>query len=75
MFPGGCDGPHKEDADKKGDEAFDDVMQLLKEKYRVTGAIPGQPSWPGMDESFNENKEALRKALREIIFTQDCIDW
>jgi hypothetical protein len=72
---GGCDGPHKDDADRRGDRSFEDVMQLLKEKYFVVGPISDKTEYPPLAKAWENDKDALRAALREIIFTQDCLDW
>ncbi len=68
-----CDGPSQEDAYRRADEAFPAIAAFLKERYGVD--VFEESVWPGLRVSAPKDLEALKSALREVFWNQDCNNW
>lgn len=87
----GCMGPNKDHADKQGEEAFAEIMELLKAKYDVQAPTPGSVvTWTGpngeemtvgrsiskqLNTQWFAAEEDLKKAICELIWCQRCCDF
>ncbi len=67
-----CMGPSQEYAFKQADEAYNDIVDLLKTRYYVyhNGVIGVIPEWKAEQE---ENFKKLRLLLKDIIWLDHCI--
>jgi len=69
-----CGGPSKEFAVIKSQEAFDDVIRMMKEKYQVSKpdmvlGIGIEKKW---QDDWDEEEEALRQVLADLFWTIDA---
>jgi len=69
-----CGGPSKEFAVIKSQEAFDDVIRMMKEKYQVSKpdmvlGIGIEKKW---QDDWDEEEEALRQVLADLFWTSDA---
>jgi hypothetical protein len=69
-------GPNKEYSIQRAEEAFEEIMYLLQDKYDATR--PGSDEW-NMFASFREDwdtaEKQLKEALVELIWTSDANNW
>lgn len=73
-----CDGPSKKYSDLCAKAAFEEIIQLLREKYQVTpsnycGIIRYIASNCEVDYKLEEQK--IKKALEEIFYLEACANW
>ena len=69
-----CGGPSKEFAIIRSQEAFDDVIRLMKDKYQVgrpeiTLGIGIEKKW---QDDWDREETALREALADLFWTNDA---
>ena len=65
-----CQGPFKEFSIIKSEQCFDDVMRLMKEKYRVERPDEwGHVSWR---DNWDEDEKVLRDALTNLFWHSDA---
>ena len=69
-----CGGPSKEFAVNKSQQAFDDIMRMMKEKYQVSKpdmvlGIGIEKKW---QEDWDEEEDALRQVLADMFWTSDA---
>lgn len=69
-----CDGPNKEYSYERGAKVYEEVMTFLKEKYRIED--PGREIYfPILREHWIIGAENLKKAIQEMVWNQDCVNW
>jgi len=69
-----CGGPSKEFAVIKSQEAFDDVIRMMREKYQVSKpdivlGIGIEKKW---QDDWDEEEDALRQVLADMFWTSDA---
>ncbi len=67
-----CSGPSQELAYKQADKFYEKVMTMLEKEHGVT-----EPDkyWGTMNADHKKAKKELKKALRELIWTEACSSW
>lgn len=70
-----CGGPSKEFAIIKSQEAFDNIMRMMKEKYQVDrpdyepGDLGIYKKW---QDDWDKEEAALRAVLADMFWTSDA---
>lgn len=69
-----CGGPSNEFAIIRSQEAFDDVIRIMKDKYQVerpeiTLGIGIEQKW---QDDWDRQETALREALADLFWTSDA---
>lgn len=70
-----CDGPRLEDAVKSAEAVFPKILDLLKREGLYDSDDVRATAWGHLRENAIKDEEALKKALAEVIFNQDCVNW
>ena len=84
-----CIGPSKVFADQQAEEAFEEIMALLKEKYNIVRWSYPVPENVDPDtvqhavvnahrraeEDWDEKAEDVKQALAELFWSQHCMDF
>ncbi len=68
-----CGGPNKDHAHKQADEAYDEGMKLLEEKYDIRADAIS--TFGGFRQDFTQAQLNLREALREVFWSEACGTW
>ncbi len=70
-----CDGPSQEYAYKRGDEATEEVLKLLLEKYHANRPPEVEPYslTERLGADWDVLEKTLRSTLRELIWTSHCL--
>lgn len=69
-----CGGPSKEFAVIKSQQAFDEIIQLIKEKYHVERPVilNGIGFEKKMQDDWDKEEAMLREALADLFWTSDA---
>lgn len=72
-----CMGPSQDHSFARGEKAYREVLELLKEKYQAERPVNILNTGFGerMQEDWDRDAEKLREALRELIWTSDAASW
>jgi len=69
-----CGGPSKEFAVIKSQQAFDEVIRMMKEKYQVSkpDMVLGTGIEKKWQDDWDEEEDALRQVLADMFWTSDA---
>lgn len=72
-----CMGPSKDYAYKRSEEAYEEIVALLKEKYQVQRPmflrkVMIEKRW---QEEWDQEAENLKKSLAELFWLSDAANW
>ena len=67
-----CGGPSKEFAVIKSQEAYNDIMQMLKDKYYVDRPDGDNGFSKKFQADWDKDVKQLREVLTELFWTNDC---
>lgn len=67
-----CGGPSKEFAVIKSQEAYNDIMQMLSDKYHVERPDGHTGFSKKFQADWDKDVKQLREALTELFWTNDC---
>lgn len=69
----GCMGPTKEEANKRADMIFDELMVTLKKKYRLER--PTDYLHENIVKGWDAEVARLKEVIRDMVFTDDCANF